>query len=234
MNLAGPRRAFFRSLLFAGAVAIAAASSFAAETRTFTDNTGRKIEAEIVDVTESDVQLRRNDGQIFEIPIAVLAPADRDFVDAWRFKRAFAMGGLEISAHRVLVGAARTETGSTRKSDEKWRFTITVANKSRLNLEGLAIEYRVFYVDDKPGLDEDELPLKRIKGSTKIAGLATGAEASVETSVVKLQITRSNSGPPDKRKVEDSLKGIWVRVLHGRTVLQEFSNPSKLATTQVW
>jgi hypothetical protein len=37
-----------------------------------------------------------------------------------------------------------------------------------------------------------------------------------------------------KRKVEDELVGVWVRVVHQGKVLQEFASPGTLQKTQSW
>lgn len=54
--------------------------------RTFTDNTGRKVEAELVAVESDTIRIRRADGQIFTLPLATLSAADQTFVQQWQAK----------------------------------------------------------------------------------------------------------------------------------------------------
>jgi SLA1 homology domain 1, SHD1 len=57
-----------------------------ASARTFTDNSGRKVEAEIVAVENDNIRIRRADGQIFTLPLATLSAADQTFVQQWQAK----------------------------------------------------------------------------------------------------------------------------------------------------
>jgi hypothetical protein len=54
--------------------------------RTFTDNAGRKVEAELVAVESDTIRIRRADGQIFTLPLATLSAADQTFVQQWQAK----------------------------------------------------------------------------------------------------------------------------------------------------
>ncbi|MBK8037618.1 MAG: hypothetical protein IPK22_10835 [Verrucomicrobiaceae bacterium] len=54
--------------------------------RTFTDNAGRKVEAELVAVENDTIRIRRADGQVFTLPLATLSAADQTFVQQWKAK----------------------------------------------------------------------------------------------------------------------------------------------------
>lgn len=54
--------------------------------RTFTDNAGRKVEAELVAVENDTIRIRRADGQVFTLPLATLSAADQAFVQQWKAK----------------------------------------------------------------------------------------------------------------------------------------------------
>ena len=52
--------------------------------RTFTDTKGRTLEAEIQKVEGTGVTLRKADGQVAFVPLALLSAADQEFVKAWK------------------------------------------------------------------------------------------------------------------------------------------------------
>jgi hypothetical protein len=216
----------------------ATAPSASAQARTFTDTGGRTMIAEIMDATEATVRVRRDDGRVFEIAQATLSAGDREFIAAWRLKREFAFGGVTIGAQRVRLETERTQTRSSTKKDESWCYKLTLTNRSRADLSGLRVEYRVFYVDDTAQADRDELPLKRKAGRTTLAEFGPGAATEVQTTVVELQVTELKPGQrysgTGKRKVEDSLAGIWVRLYRGGELLHEFADPTTLPKDETW
>lgn len=50
--------------------------------RTWTEIQGRTMEAVMLDATENMVRVRRQDGQVFDVPLELLSQADRDYVAA--------------------------------------------------------------------------------------------------------------------------------------------------------
>lgn len=66
--------------------------------RTFTDNAGRKVEAELVAVENDTIRIRRADGQVFTLPLATLSAADQTFVQQWKAKAPMAAPAPAASA----------------------------------------------------------------------------------------------------------------------------------------
>jgi hypothetical protein len=236
MSLVGAHRRIRAAL--AAVAALCACFGADAQMRTFTDTQGRTITAELVDSTVSTVRIRRDDGRTFEIEKSVLGPADLEFVAAWEQKRAFAYGGLEIAARRVRLESDRRQTKSSVKKEETWCWKVDLRNGSRATLEGLAVEWRVFYKDDTARADTAKLPLKRQQGRTPVGTLEPGATVEIQTSPLVLQSTELRPGrvyaDTNKRKVEDSLEGVWIRLVRGREVLAEHAMPSDLPRRADW
>jgi hypothetical protein len=226
-------------LLLATALTLGWTAPGRAAPRTFTDVSGRTIVAEIMDATDTTVRVRRDDGRVFAIELATLSDTDRTHIEAWRKQQAFAFGGVVVTAHRARIASEVTQTKSSTRKTEDWCYKIAIANQSRADLAGLIIEYRVFYIDDNAtATDKDELPLERRHGRATIVSLAAGSSTELQTAIVTLQSIRPKPGQRSRgtkrRKVEDSLAGIWVRVLQGDQLLQEFTAPSTLSKTASW
>ena len=215
-----------------------AAATASGEMRTFTDAQGRAITAELVETTPKTVRIRREDGRTFEIEKSVLSAADRDFVAAWEYQRAFVFGGVEIKARRVRLDAERRLTKSSVKKIESWCYKFTVTNDSRARLDGLIVEWRVFFVDDTATAETDKLPLQRSQGRSAIGVLDPRATVELQSAPLELQITALRSGKhysgTGKSRIKDSLEGVWVRVMRGREVLAEYANPTSLLKSQAW
>ncbi len=77
----------------------------AAETRTFTDNQGRVIVAELLAYDGSVIKIRRDDGRVFSFEKSLLAKADQDFAEANRSAlEAKALGLPATLDDRVVAG----------------------------------------------------------------------------------------------------------------------------------
>ena len=64
-------------------IAVVTLNASPASGRTFTDRTGRKLEAEIVAKQGDQIRVRRADGQEFTLAAASLSPADQEYVKTW-------------------------------------------------------------------------------------------------------------------------------------------------------
>lgn len=74
--------------------------------RTFTDNSGRSIEAEMVAFDGVDVvTIRRSDGQEFNLQIDRLSTEDQDFVRAWKPAEQRSVDPAEIKSINQIIGA---------------------------------------------------------------------------------------------------------------------------------
>ncbi|MEM1441207.1 MAG: hypothetical protein AAGF67_02625, partial [Verrucomicrobiota bacterium] len=75
-----------RQLAIASLCLFLSTLSIAREIREFTNQDGKKIEAELVDLKEGTVRLRMS-GQIYEVPIKSLSEDDQKFLQYWDLKR---------------------------------------------------------------------------------------------------------------------------------------------------
>lgn len=227
--------------LWASAASLGTAPAATAATagwHEFTDTSGRTLLGEIMEANDTTVRVRRDDGQVFDLPLETLSAADRTHVDAWRTRRDFAFGGIEVSAHRVRLEVERVESRSRIRKTEDWCYKLAIANRSKADLTGLTVEYRIFFVDDTPHADRDELPLQRESGRIPLGVLAAGTVTEVQTTVATLELEQAKPGSRTrkrgKRRVEDALAGVWVRVMREGAILHEFADPTTLPRTESW
>lgn len=122
-----PRSAFVPSALL---TLLGLASAASAEARTWTDTKGRTIEGDYLSATSADVTLRRSDGRTFTLPLTLLSPADRKFVDQ-QAKPTASAPALDYNEFNTLLGLPLLVDG-TLWDDEP----ATVALRLNLPLEG--------------------------------------------------------------------------------------------------
>jgi hypothetical protein len=75
-----------RPVLIAAVLSGLVNGSFAREIRIFTNNSGKKIEAELLYLTEGKVRLMVN-RKPFDVPVETLSAEDQEFLKAWDLKR---------------------------------------------------------------------------------------------------------------------------------------------------
>lgn len=102
--------------------------------RTWTDTQGRTIDAELVTASGSAVTIRRSDGRVFDLPLAELSPADRDYVGGQIHPSAAAPAThppVSFQEFNALLGLGLLA------DDNLWDDTpADVARRLRLPLEG--------------------------------------------------------------------------------------------------
>lgn len=76
----------FRPVLIAVVFLGLVHGSWAREIRTFTNNSGKKIEAELLDVKDGKVRLMVN-RKPFDVPVETLSAEDQEFLKTWDLKR---------------------------------------------------------------------------------------------------------------------------------------------------
>jgi len=206
--------------------------------RTFTDREGKTIAAELIEADADSVRIRRDDGVIFDLPRERLSDPDQKFIDQWLRERAFAYGGIEVNAWRVRLKSDRDQTKSSVRTTEEWCYKFSVQNHSRMTLDQLTVEYRIFWIDDRANIKSENLPRLRVEGSETIPALAPRAIAELTTKTIPLRSTELRPGRryagTGKHRVEDSLAGIWIRVMDDGVVLHEFARPSRLTKEERW
>ncbi|MEZ5430720.1 MAG: hypothetical protein R3F31_05970 [Verrucomicrobiales bacterium] len=52
--------------------------------RTFTNQAGKSMEADVVSVSGDNVKLKRADGKEYQLPLATLSEADQAFLKGWK------------------------------------------------------------------------------------------------------------------------------------------------------
>jgi hypothetical protein len=210
-----------------------------AEPRTFTDQFGRSITAELISVDGDQIRIRRDDGQIFTLSADKLTEADQAFIKEWSAAHpATAPEKTDVrlipDPKKIVINLSRAKFSSRviTKFDtyvhkhEDWGYSIQLTNQNLGPVQKLRIEYNLFarkFADSSgPAF---------ITGAKNIDSLASrGSEVfrtgSAEVCKTKDTYFGMNSG--------GEMRGIWLRIYIDNQLVIEQSSPESLMQSERW
>lgn len=129
------------------------------------------------------------------------------------------------------VNGGNAENGVPIKNDEAVHYELRLQNQTIGDLPKLSVDYVVFIQRQKLGEKMSDPPhIDRVTGTEAIELLNNRAPQSVMTSDFTLHKgslgggwTYNNGG---RTKAEDTVVGVWVRVMQDGQLVAEYANPS--------
>ncbi len=253
-------------VLVAGFVAFGLAPIFGADSipgvlpdlHTFTNQSGKTIQAIITDVTLDNVFLKRDDGQAFKVPLTTFSPDDQNYISQWVVRRARTQGSniLKLdAASNKLSTATSTPNGNEKRAVmatngkvghatiKNWSegYNVTITNLLPAHFAKLQLRYIIFSMSAVPGglPPNDYTPNVTVGQAIDIDDLPANAVKTVATGEITLaeytappNFVYSNGAAP---KITDQLKGIWVRVYDENNILvQEWASSENLNKNNDW
>ncbi len=211
-----------------------------AEFREFTDQQGRSMKAELINVIGQEVMLKREDGNTFTVSPNIFCEEDKEYIQIWMVQK------LNERDSLLTVNARSSETNKKKMDDglakmEKWDgyYKVTIENESDLLLQNLKVEYRLwaFHMnmaaqsrdDGKTEIIKKDITIPMIKGRDEFAFDTAKAELSsidLDSNVIWA------GGGKDSSK--DKLEGIWIRIYYKGVLIKDWSNPSSLKDKLNW
>ena len=210
-------------------LSISAFFSSLGEARTFTDDQGRQIEAEMTGVNGANVVLNKN-GRLFQWPAAKLSAADQQYVSAWKSDPATTPSVVVNVWEREGIGSAGLMDGKgglelprnipllkTTEEKEKYRYyDVDLSNNSQVDANKVHLKYVIYVIDasnkivDFPGQEDvDAIPARQketvvTKAATMIRAKTTSATFGVNP------LGGLTTGSSTDRSTE-RFGGIWAR-----------------------
>lgn len=221
-------------------LALVMAGTGPAQVRTLTDQLGRTIRAEVLSVEGDVVKIKREDGQLFDMPLANLSDDDQIALKAWARKNPRPAAAEEPSppaapavtpaSVRLNASRAKFSVDVTFKYDayqdsyEDWGYNIEVTNTTLHPVEGLRVEYMIFG--------------RLFASSTQTS--QSGRQALDAIEARKSTSFRTKSFRMNKWKAGGygnsggQLNGVWIRLYAGDTLLHDYASPESLRTREKW
>lgn len=210
-----------------------------AEPRTFTDQQGRKLDAELISHNGNGLlELKRADGQVFKLPAATFSAADQAHIQEFVSKNPARVDyHFDVKAATTKVTGVRRDFGYKKVKNELWAYKVDIRNLSRDTVGGLKVEYRVFVRNEADGsFAEMNAPLDGYhSGEDSLAGPMRYNEiVSFTTREVSIDSVDYLSGSRKNRHV-DSLRGLMLRIKDaGGKVVHEYVSPITTLKDKTW
>ena len=225
-----------------------------AETRTLTDTEGRSIRADVIAVEGEQVRIRRDDGQVFNLPMERLSETSRRELRAWAQEQAskpqpLPPGAFEVQMSRVRFSAETREsdvkltTGETIKNgrvttEEKWGYSFMLTNRSNAPLTGLRAEYLLFATKDDVHKEGKKEGLRSARHRARLDDMPAQGRLDFRTESVsafkmryKGNIVSAKTGDSSSR---ETLHGIWIKIYRGEELIHEAASPERLMREEKW
>jgi len=199
---------------------------------------------QVIPVVSTDLMQRalmtfRNNGSVLpQAPVVASAPISMP-IAATPGPNPAEQVRVDVTADRkrLEVGAAEGARDTSTTSD-KFVYEVKVQNRSFGDTPPLSVQYLIFVERQKLGELKDKDTVDRIMGSAKVEPLTRKTMAqTVSTSEFVLSRRQlaadfyyPNGG---RRKVEDNVLGIWVKVFSEGKMVAEYTNPSTV-TKRGW
>ncbi|MEP4079062.1 hypothetical protein [Haloferula sp.] len=211
---------------------IASAVSLSAmlQARTFTDNQGRTVEAEMAGLRGENVVLSRN-GRSAQWPIKKLSAKDQAYIEAWKKSPPKTPKVTAVLWERDGVGPEgayekKQDLGlpknipgllETTESAKHKHYEVDMRNRSEVDAQHLTVAYVMYVLSGKGGMVQ-ELPastkvslIPAMKGVTATTLGATYVRT--KTKLTTFSLNRGNLSTGKDRDVsKERFGGIWVRV----------------------
>lgn len=238
------------SLMLAIVLALTGAPS-RAELLTLTDKQGRSILADVLSIQDGQVKIKRDDGRVFELPLATLKDDDQKKLNEWAAQEAvkpLPPGALQVELSRgvfktdkrdvdvTLVDGTLVKNGRT-ITEEKWGYGVTIINKTPRPIDNLRTEYRLFATVDNIHVKEKQ-GLKKKSYRSAIEGIPQLGRITFRTETVSAIKSKYNgniySAKSGETSSRETLHGIWIRIYRGDDLVYETAMPDSLRTIETW
>lgn len=235
-------------------ILIAGVGVLRSETRTLTDVMGRTIKADVVEVQQDTVKIRRDDGRIFEMPLNTLSERDQAELKAWAASEAAKPKANVPVAVNVQMSRAKFDTESITKdvtlvggdvvkkgqtiTEEKWGYGVMINNQANEALDDLHVEYLLFATIDDLHTKGKKEGLRRKAYRTQLDPIAAKGRLDFRTETVSAFKTKFNaniiSAKTGDSTSRETLYGIWLRLYRGSELVYETASPEGLRKSETW
>lgn len=150
-------------------------------------------------------------------------------------------GDLQFTVERKkvdAVGAKPTELGGAANRSETWHYQVKVQNDGFKPTAALQAKYIVFVERQELGKKIGTETIEKVNGTATLQPMATGATAQFTTSDITLKesslIGNSFYLNGGRIHAKDSIRGVWIKLFDGTKEVDQYVNPSTIATKEKW
>lgn len=202
--------------------------------REFTDSQGRKLDAELVSVTNGQATLKRSaDGRSFTLPVTNFIADDQKFMN--EFAASSMNYGFDVRYTKKKLNEVKRKKGPVTYETETWTYRVDLRNNSSGAVTDLRVDYWCFLRED--GGKGKGTPKIESSGSTRIENLARSATLQFDT--LPFEINKQQLaggwywGNGDKNQQSDGVGGLAIRIFKGDKEVYKYATKDDLLEAAV-
>jgi hypothetical protein len=213
------------TFLIAALLGISTSASLQAESRTFTSPDGRTVEAEVQSATPDKVTLKLTNGQTIVTEINRFSEADKVYITEWRkvnpetIKYDFATNYTKEKSTTT-----KSRDGNVQITTENWLCNLKLTNKSGQTLEGVKVDYEIFYSFNAGPKPQP----RKTTGTVQVPSIKSFEEIILQTKSVALATRKLDGGfyfaDGTRPRQKDEIDGVVIRVTHGNKTVYEWAS----------
>lgn len=226
-----------------------------AEFHEFKTPDGKSVKAEITDFKQGMVELQRENGKRVKVKASIFIEADQQYIEEWSALQNFLSDRLlKIECRENNVenwkkeewDDVRYEDGSTEREllkvtkHERIAYDVTLQNRGLDALEGMRIEYVIYYEQSEESWEKPTAEQKTVFKKADIPALPGRASHLVTTDSIVIYVDSINQQNWVSGKVRTGGKGqingirgrLYIKTDSGKEVMREFCSPSALSEQQ--
>lgn len=211
------------SLLIGALLSIGA--TLHAETRTFTSPDGRTMQAEVTAATPDKVSLKLANGQIIVTEVSRFSEADQVFIAEWRKLNPETIKYDFTANYTKEKGSSeKSRRGNVQLVTENWMCNLELTNKSGQTLEGLKVDYEIYYT-----LTYGPKPQPRkTTGTLQVPSIKSLEKVTLKTNAVSLESRKLDGGfyygDGTRSRTKDEIDGVYIKVSHNGKMVYDWTS----------
>jgi hypothetical protein len=241
-------------------VAVALLSGWAwAEMHEFHLPDGRSIKAEIVDYNArlGTVELMLENKSRKKIDASIFVANDQKYIKDWSAMQAFSSDRLlkvacdekEVEEWKKEEYADLSDTeGNVERTlmketvFQKMAYEMELRNMNDITLNGLRMEYRIYYEQSEESFDKPEVVQRNIEGKLDIPSIPAKGKIAVQTNPVQIHRDNINSiswsDGGSRTGGKGKVLGLWARLYmkaaDGKETMRDIYEPASMRGKYVW
>jgi hypothetical protein len=180
----------------------------AADARTFTNTTGKTIDAELVGLNNKTAVLKLNNGKQAKVPLSALSKDDQVFINSWweKNKNMVSENDVRISISKkiTLHREPRSKDGKKKEGRSKKTSTVyicTLNSHTQKSIKDIKVDYTVYKSVSSRGEAGSSSSTEKITKTSTVKLLEANKSTEFKTTGVKCE-TSSNKGGSKRESID--------------------------------
>ena len=190
-------------LIITSSILLACSNAYA-DFKVFTNQDGKKITAQIISASNSEVKIERKDKKTFNIKISSLSEQDQTYIKEWSEKNK--SYGFKIKSKKKSGKVAGRDGHGHKTENRAQQYLISIDHSTEEAITNAEVHYKIFQKGKTPRVHKE-----------KISSLHSGSPMEFKTKLTA-----------------DRLEGLWVRIYKDSKMIGEYKTNTAKVRKATW